>query len=178
VVLPRRHRPGLTRNRLGSSGVAGTRDGIGPVHGPYAPAVVPTWVAILTAVSGAVVGLFVAPVTEVVKARAARVQARDAAQVQDRRDAAKSNRELILKALEWTDSERPETKERGWTMLVSLARLPSLSKDDAVLVADLTRSRAGAQLSEAAARRQETGEETAFFVGAGAVLGGQRDRGG
>src|SRR4051794_23876579 len=137
---------------------------------------VPTWVAILTAVSGAVVGLFVTPVTEVVKARAARHQAQDAALDQDRRDAAKSNRELILKALEWTDSERPETKERGWTMLVSVASLPSLSKDDAVLLAGLTRNRAGAELTEAASRRRETGEETAFFVGAGAVLGGHGDR--
>src|SRR5215207_9898414 len=102
-----------TRDSPRPGGSAKTRDGIGQVQRPYAPLVVPTWVAIVTAVSGAVVGLFVNPVTEVIKARAARIQARDADQAQDRRDTAKSNRELILKALEWTDSERSETRERG-----------------------------------------------------------------
>jgi hypothetical protein len=140
--------------------------------------VVPTWVAILTAASGTVVGLFVTPVTEVVKARTSHKEARNAAQAQDRRDTEKSNRELIVKAFDWTVSERAETKEQGWTMLVSLSKLPSLSKDDAVLLADLTRSRAGAELNAAAERRRETGEETAFFVGAGAVLGEPRDQGG
>src|SRR4051812_13049272 len=107
---------------------------------------VPTWVAILTAVSGAGVGLFINPVTEVVKARAAKSE-----------NTAKSNREAIFKAVEWFDSDRMETKQLGWDTLMGLTELPSLSKDDAVLLDALTRRRAGPELSEAAALRRETG---------------------
>jgi hypothetical protein len=129
--------------------------------------VVPTWVAIVTGFSGAVVGLFITPIVELGKTRMTSQQAREAALAEDRRETTKSNREIILKAIELVDSERPETKQRGWTMMASLSKSENLSIDDATLVGDLLRLRAAGQLREARALEESTGEEAAFFVTAG-----------
>lgn len=64
------------------------------------------------------------------------------------RETSRSNRELILQAIELTSSENEFTRQQGRALLISLPLLPNLSPDDAVLVHQFTRQVIEPTLSE------------------------------
>lgn len=79
------------------------------------------------------------------------------------RETSRSNRELILQAIELTSSENEFTRRQGRALLISLPLLPNLSPDDAVLVHQFTRQVIEPTLSEGR-RVVEDEDDTLRFV--------------
>jgi hypothetical protein len=119
----------------------------------------PTWLAILLivlAVVGPIVSGVIASVLTykaAIKSVSATENATETTRETERdkhaREVSKSNRELILDAIEWTRSSDPLTQTQGWAMLDGLSRLPGLSPQDAVLFTSVTRPEIERRLSEA-----------------------------
>lgn len=158
------------------AGCGRTRD----LCGYRAVVAVPDWVPIVSAIGGLGVGAAINPTVEIVKARitaktaGAAVEAtreateanRETARETHQRETAKSNRELILQAIEWTRSEVELTHDQGWALLEGMSTL-TLTPSDAVLITSVTRPLIERRLSEARRLVEIEGEDVAFGIDIG-----------
>ncbi|WP_448642775.1 hypothetical protein [Geodermatophilus sp. URMC 63] len=76
----------------------------------------------------------------------------------------KSDRELILRAMELARSSDMTTKRQGYAMLQGLSKMPGLSLDDAILLQGLSRMLNERTLSMGRQAEELEGEEVEYYV--------------
>ncbi|MCZ2857428.1 hypothetical protein [Blastococcus sp. VKM Ac-2987] len=109
--------------------------------------VLPWWLAILLAVIAAVAPVVTGWLTY---QAAAKKTASDSEAAKDTHtlESSKSDRQLILQALEFARSDDATTRRQGWALLSGLSKMSGLSPDDGVLIQTLTRPLVERRLSE------------------------------